>query len=55
MKQIQDEMGDKKIRFVSGDDKETQDVFSPTLRLLTTIVAPYDILMIDEAQRIRDI
>lgn len=55
MRQIQQSLHDRKTLYLSGDDREVQQTLEPSLRILTTIVSPYDLIMIDEAQRIPDI
>jgi predicted AAA+ superfamily ATPase len=55
MRQIQHSLHERKALYLSGDDRETQQTLEPSLRILTTMISPYDLIMIDEAQRIVDI
>lgn len=53
--QITSHFSDKKTLYISGDDIETQETRKPSLRLLSAIVSDYDIIIIDEAQKIKNI
>jgi predicted AAA+ superfamily ATPase len=55
VKEIQNAFPDKTSLYLSGDDKETQEILQPSLRLLSQMVHPYELIIIDEAQRISDI
>ncbi|MDR2415550.1 MAG: ATP-binding protein [Candidatus Peribacteria bacterium] len=55
VKQIQTQFINKTSLYLSGDDKETQEILEPSLRSLRPMVMPYDLIIIDEAQRIVDV
>jgi hypothetical protein len=55
VKSIQNHFSNKSSLYVSGDDIETQEVRKPSLNLLTSIISQYDIVIIDEAQKIQGI
>jgi len=55
VKKILASFHDKKTLFVTGDDRETQESFVPVLRALIARVQAYDLIVLDEAQRIKDI
>jgi predicted AAA+ superfamily ATPase len=55
VKEIQTFFSEKKSLYISGDDREIQQTLEPSLRILTTMYTPYDLIIIDEAQRIQDI
>jgi predicted AAA+ superfamily ATPase len=55
VKQIQTAFIDRTTLYLSGDDSEIQQTLEPSLRILTPMVMPYDLIIIDEAQRIPDI
>jgi len=45
----------KKVIEVSGDDIDIQELRKPSLSLLTQLTAGYEIIFIDEAQKIKQI
>ena len=55
VRQIQKYFTDKSSLYISGDDREIQQTLEPSLRILSIMIAPYDIVVIDEAQRIPEI
>jgi uncharacterized protein len=55
VKDIQNHFSAKSSLYVSWDDIETQEIRKPSLNLLTSIISHYDIIVIDEAQKIQDI
>ncbi|MDR0860563.1 MAG: ATP-binding protein [Candidatus Peribacteria bacterium] len=55
VRQIQSVFSTKSSLYLSGDDRENQETLQPSLRILSQIVQPYELIIIDEAQRITDI
>lgn len=54
-KQIQKKFTDKNIYYATGDDLDIQQLWEPRISVLSNIVSGYDIVIIDEAQRIKNI
>lgn len=53
--QLQEQFLGKKISVWNGDDSETQSLFQPSFKVLQRLVHGYDIIILDEAQRIKNI
>lgn len=52
---IQQSFPDKKSLYLTGDDIEIKEILIPSIKVLSSLVASYDLIIIDEAQRITDI
>jgi len=54
VKTLQEHFKDRKSLYVTGDDIETQEMRKASLQVLKSLVYTYDIIIIDEAQKIKN-
>lgn len=55
VKQIQEQFWERPSLYVSGDENETREIRQPSSTILKSLVTGYDLIIIDEAQKIKEI